>query len=185
MDSRHRFRSFKWLSLAGLAATSSGAWAGTIYGTVTYSAAPVETVPLLSDLTVLLLVALVALLGYRGLRSTSIGRPLASVVAVSIALAGGILSGRLESVAQAMSNPTVELTVLTSGENTVDIWYADIDVPIQNMLAKPVKINAVQPDSFYGSHVSVGTPTSTPQCLPGSTVLRPNDICYVLFTYTP
>lgn len=165
----------KTLVGGGAAVGSASAWAGTIFGTVTFSVLDVQAVPLLSDLMVLMLVALVAVLAYRGLRSNATGRPLASFVAVSIILAGGVLSGRFETVAQALPPVFVDLDL--PGGGTVNVWNVGTDVRVQNQLSKPVKIDAVQATVPN----TVGTPTSTPKCVPGTTVLPPTQSCYVYF----
>lgn len=164
----------KTLIGVGAAVGSSGAWAGTTFGTVTYSVLGVHAVPLLSDLMVLLLVGVVALLAYRGLRSNAAARPLAAFVALSIALMGGMLSGRFELVAHASSF----LVSLTSpGGGAAAVMYSDTDVEVQNQLSEPVRIDAVQATLPN----TLSNPTSTPKCEPGTTVLQPTQSCYVYF----
>lgn len=170
-------RSFVFKGLLGAVSAMVGAsaWAGAAGGgAVTFSVLDAQAVPLLSDLMVLMLVALVAVLAYRALRTGAAGRPLASVVAMGIVVAGGMLSGRLESVAQA-ALPLVGLT--SPGGGTVTVNNVGVDVQIQNQLSKQVTIQSVTANAPN----TVGNPASAPKCLPGTTVLQPSGSCYVFF----
>lgn len=160
---------------AFLVSGGASAWAGAVpVGAVAFSPLDAQAVPLLSDLMVLMLVALVAVLAYRALRAGAAGRPLASVVALGIMLAGGVLSGRLESVAQAV--PVVVVGLTLPGGGTVNIVNSGVDVEVKNLLPKTVVIKSVVPISPK----SVDTPGSSPECVAG-TVLSPSGSCYVLF----
>lgn len=175
MQSFIRLFVLKGLLGAMFALVGASAWAGAAGGgTVTFSVLNAQAVPLLSDLMVLALVALVAVLAYRALRTGAAGRPLASVVAMGIVVAGGVLSGRVESVAQA-ALPLVGLTL--PGGGTVAVAPAGVDVQIQNQLSKQVTIQSVTANAPN----TVGNPVSAPKCLPGTTVLQPSGSCYVFF----
>lgn len=169
------FRSISLGKVLGAACSfvGSSVWAGTP-AVITYGPDSLA-VPLLSDLTVLMLVALVAVLAYRGLRSGSAGRPLASIVAVGILVAGGGLSGRLESAAWALMAPVRNLTVPAGG--TVDVTTFGVDVQIVNQTPVPQRIKSFQ----LSPADTVGNPTGAPKCEPASTVLPPTGSCYVFF----
>jgi hypothetical protein len=125
---------------------------------------------------VLMLIALVAVLAYRALRSGVAGRPLASIVALGVFAVGGGLSGRLESVAMAISITVVNLTAPSGGTASVSVFGADVQ--LTNQTSVPQRIKTIQPSPGD----SVGTPTSTPKCQPGTTVLSPSGSCFVLFS---
>lgn len=156
---------------------SGHAWAGSGAGPVTITYGPDATaVPVLSDMMVLMLVALVAVLAYRALRAGATGRPLASIVALGIFAVGGGLSGRLESVAMATGTTLVNLTAPSGGSASVSTF--GVDVQLTNQTSVPQRIKTIQPTPPD----SVGTPSSTPKCQPGATVLSPSGSCFVLFT---
>lgn len=149
------------------------AWAGVPPASITYGP-DAQAVPLLSDLMMLTLVALVAVLAYRALRSGAAGRPLASIVALGIFVTGGGLSGRFESVALAVM-ASVNLNVAAGGSVNVGTFGSDVQVINQTPVAQRIKsVQATPPNS-------VGNPVSSPQCVPGTTVLQPAGSCYVFF----
>lgn len=149
-------------------------WAGTPPASISYGP-DAQAVPLLSDMAVLMLVALIAVLAYRALRSGAAGRPLASIVALGIFAIGGGLSGRLESVAMATTTTIVNLTAASGG--TVGVSTFGFDVQVTNQTSVPQRIKSYQ----LRPADTVGNPTGTPKCQPGTTVLSPTGSCFVLF----
>ncbi len=140
-------------------------------GSVGYGPLGAEGIPLLSDVGLMLLVGLMAVIAFRVLRSRSAGRPLASVVALGILVAGGMASGRVEQVAYALAG--VSLSSAAGG--SADILATGTDVPVQNNTAVNLKILGVQATPPN----TVGVPSSS-ACVAGVTVLAPAASCNVL-----
>ncbi len=152
----------------------TSAWAGVppVVGVVAFSPLDAQAVPLLSDLMVLVLVALISVLAYRVLRSGAAGRPLASVVALGIALAGGVMSGRVQSVGHAAG---VVVGLASPGGGSVNIVNVGVDVEARNLTPRTLIIKSVIPSPGR----FVDTPAGTPECVAGL-VLPPSASCFVL-----
>lgn len=140
-------------------------------GSVGYGPPGAEGVPLLSDIALLLLVGVMAVIAFRVLRSRSAGRPLASVVALGIVVAGGMATGRVEQVAHAF----VGVSLSSAAGGSAGIFVTGMDVPVQNNTAVNLKILGVQATSPN----TVGVPSSS-ACVAGVTVLAPAASCNVL-----
>jgi len=173
-----RFRHFlrRWLQ-AG-AALGGALWVGgamaAAAGTVTYGPVDAVTVPLLTDIGLPLLAALVAVVAFRVLRNRAVGRPLASVAALVVLAAGGWATGRLESAAYAAA-PLYSLSSVSGGTVSVDEIYEGLPVTLTNNTPKVLKISSVQAAIGYTLNLVVST------CTSGSTVLPPLASCIVQF----
>ena len=163
------------------AALGGALWAGgamaAAAGTVTY--APVgdaASVPLLTDIGLPLLAALVAVAAFRVLRNRAAGRPLASVAALAVLAAGGWAAGRLEpSAAHAAPAPLYSLSSASGGTVSVDEIYEGQQVTLTNNTSKMLKISSVQAAIGYTLTLAMSS------CTSGVTVLPPLASCTVQF----
>jgi hypothetical protein len=148
-----------------------------VTATITYvpMPAPVPT-PTLSPTGMVLLSLVLAAVAYFLLRKSKAGRFLASIAAVSVAPI--VATAGLTAVrdASAVVSSSVLLTSSTGGIADV---YGIGDFQVQNATSVPMLLTAIQGFSSSSYQCSLGTPSSSPQCVPGSTVLQPNGVCYV------
>jgi hypothetical protein len=168
----------KLIPVAGLLtslAAATDAFAGTNGGTITYGP-PTQSIPALSDLMLVVLGLLLAVMAYRVLRAhPGGGQPLASLVALAIVGLSMIPGGKL--IEEAYANAGYEMTSPSGG--TVFI-PSGLEYPVGNSSGVVQQIKSVTPTTGVSSWPTTGTPT----CTPGLTV-QPNSSCYVFFTSGP
>jgi len=143
-------------------------------GTIVYGP-PAESIPALSDAMLLVLGMLFAVLAYRVLRTYPGGRPLASLVALSIAGFAGVSGTSLIQDA----NAVVSYEMLDSNGGTVNIFTIGFDVPVTNATGRKQQIKSVTPQSFCSV-----VPASSPACTPGA-IVQPSASCNVRFDCDP
>lgn len=164
----------KLIPVAGLLtslAAATDAFAGTNGGTITYGP-PTQSIPALSDLMLVVLGLLLAVMAYRVLRAhPGGGQPLASVVALAIVGLSMIPGGKF--IEEVYANAGYEMTSPSGG--TVLIPSSWTEYPVGNSSGVVQQIKSVTPASAQ---------TTSPTCAPGLTV-QPNSSCYVLFTSGP
>jgi hypothetical protein len=158
-----------------LLAATSDAFAGVppaVGGTVVYGPLA-ESIPALSGTMLIVLGLLFSILTYRVLRTSSGGRPLASLVAMSIAGLAGVSGTNLIQDAKAFVGYSMSPA---GGSIHVD---GGSEYPIFNGTGRKQQIKSVTPDSSC----MVGTPSS-PACTPGG-VVQPDASCNVRFDCNP
>jgi hypothetical protein len=158
-------------TIPALLAVTSDAFAGVPAGGGTIVYGPLaESIPTLSGTMLIVLGLFLSVLAYRVLRTTSGGRPLASLVAVSIAGFAGVSGTKIiqdtYAVGYSMSQP---------GGGSIHIIDGN-EYPVLNATGRKQQINSVTPDSSC----VVGTVSIPPACAPG-TVVQPDASCNVLF----
>ena len=164
----------KFLSLSGLIAGFTAAtevFAGNGGGTITYGP-PNHSIPVLSDIMLVVLGLLLAVIAFRVLRSYPGGTPLASLVALTIA-GSAMMPDKIIEQAQA-----IQLSVimnLAGGGTTVRI-QAGADIPIANLSGAAQQVKSVNPEN----ECDAATTTFTPECTQGLIVPN-NQSCYVHF----
>ena len=167
----------KFLSLSGLiagftAATDviAGPGGG---GTITYGP-PNHSIPVLSDIMLVVLGLMLAVIAFRVLRTYPGGTPLASLVALTIAGAT-MMPDKIIEQAQA----TISFLELTSpaGGTTVHI-SPGFDIPIKNTSGATQQVKSVNPND--GCTAIPTTEVNNPQCTQGL-IRQNNEFCYVHF----
>ena len=171
-------KSRKSIRCAGLAAAmmvSTAAHAGTPNGgTITYGP-PAHSIPVLSDLMLVVLGILLAVMAYRALRAHPGGRPLTAIAAVGI-LGLSMMPG-VKFVEKAYGVFVAEMTNPSGGVVSVP---TGVELPVRNATGVTQQIKAVTPPPGGISAPTTGTPT----CTPGLTI-KSNDPCYVLLALPP
>jgi len=172
---RQNINTIKFIPLASFviisdayAQTSSPTIAGTIaYGPLA------QSIPALSDLMLIVLGLLLAVVAFRALRNRSGGQPLASLVALTIASLAMVPGYKFIEEAYAIT----QIAMTNPAGGTVTISLSGAEVPIQNITTVAQEIKSVTPGAGY----SVGTPASSPACTPGL-IVQPSSFCYSLFS---
>jgi len=154
-----------------LLASTSDAFAGMGGGTIVYGP-PTESIPTLSGTMLIVLGMLLAVVAFRVLRNYPGGRPLASIVALSIAGLSGV-SG-IKVMQEAYAGASYPMTQTNGG--SVHVNTSGVDVPVDNTSGRTQQIKSVKPDS----NCSVGTVTPPPACAPG-VIVQPANSCNVRF----
>ena len=170
-------KSRKSIRCAGLAAAmmaSTASHAQVPDGTITYGP-PAHSIPVLSDLMLVVLGILLAVMAYRALRAHPGGRPLAAIAAVGI-LGLSMMPG-VKFVEKAYAAIVAEMTNPSGGVVSVP---TGVELPVLNATGVTQQIKAVTPPPGGISAPTTGTPT----CKPGLTI-KPNDPCYVLLAPPP
>lgn len=163
-------KSIRCASLAAAMLSSTAAHAGVAAGgTITYGP-PTHSIPVLSDLMLVALGILLAVMAYRALRAHPGGRPLAAIAAFGI-LGLSMIPG-VKFVEKAYALVVPEMTNPGGGMVSVP---TGIELPVLNATGVTQQIKAVTPPPGGTSAPTTGTPT----CTPGLTI-KPNDPCYVL-----
>jgi hypothetical protein len=143
-------------------------------GTITYGPVP-QSIPALSGSMLIILGLLFAVLAYRVLRTHSVSKPLASIVAVGVLVLGAASGNQLIQNAQAIigfafSNPSGgTLNITDPGEQQVS-----------NTSGQPQRVISVTPHLGFSDFATIGTP----HCTAGLT-LQNNSFCYINFTGAP
>ncbi len=165
----------KFLSLSGLIAGFTAAtdvFAGTVGsgGTITYGP-PNHSIPVLSDIMLVVLGLLLAVIAFRVLRSYPGGTPLASLIALTIA-GSAMMPDKIIELAQATQSYVMDLA---GGGTTVRI-PAGTEISIPNSSGAAQQVKSVNPEN----ECVAATTTSTPECTQG--LIVPNtQSCYVHF----
>ena len=149
----------KFLSLSGLIAGFTAAtevFAGNGGGTITYGP-PNHSIPVLSDIMLVVLGLLLAVIAFRVLRSYPGGTPLASLVALTIA-GSAMMPNKIIEQAQAIA---LEMTNAAGG--TITGIPDTPNYPIINNSSTVQQVKSVNP---YSGFIATTT-TSTPRCTPG------------------
>jgi hypothetical protein len=124
---------------------------------------------------------LFAVLAFRVLRNYPGGRPLASIVALSIAGLSGVSGIKVMQEAYALPYPDYYAMTDPNG-GSININYFGGEVPVDNISGRTQQIKSVTPYSGC----SVVTPSSSPACVPGVIVppTGPANSCWVKFECT-
>ena len=154
-------------ALALLAATSDAFAGGG--GTIVYGP-PAASIPTLSGTMLIVLGLLFAVMAFRVLRNFPGGRPLASIVALSVAGLSGV-SG-INVIRDAYAAVSYEMTQPNGG--SLFIGAEEIDVPVSNATGRTQQIKSLNPDTYC----SIVAPSSSPACTPGALVPDGNS-CWV------
>jgi len=173
---RNEHKRIGFATTLAMLASASDAFAGiTGGGTIVYGP-PAESIPTLSGTMLIVLGLLFAVLAFRVLRNYPGGRPLASIVALSIAGLSGVSGVKVMQEAYAIVN----YPMTQSNGGSIHIGTVGFEVPVDNTTGRAQQIKSVTPDTFC----SVVAPSSSPACVPG--VVVPNgNACWVQWTCTP
>jgi len=162
-------------TLALLLASASDAFAGMGCGTIVYGP-PAESIPALSDAMLVVLGMLLAVVAFRVLRNYPGGRPLASIVALSIAGLSGISGTNVIQEAYAF----IGYPMTDPNGGSIFIGTVGVEVPVANTSGSAQQIKSVTPAPLC----SVGTVTIPPACAPG-VIVQPANSCNVRFDCAP
>ena len=147
-------------------------FAGSPGGVVVY--APVaHSIPTLTDLMLVMLGLLTAVIAYRVLRAHPGGQPLASLAV--LAIAGVTMIPGAKFIEHAYAVADLQMSAATGGSVVVN---GGGDIPIVNSSGRDQRIVSVTPN---GDSIET-IPGSTPRCDDGVTVLKTQS-CYVNFQY--
>jgi len=138
-------------------------------GTIVYGP-PAESIPALSDAMLVVLGMLLAVVAFRVLRNYPGGRPLASIVALSIAGLSGISGTNVIQEAYAF----IGYSMTDPNGGSIYINYFGGEVPVDNTTGRAQQIKSITSDTSC----AVVAPASSPACAPGGVVPNGNT-CWV------
>ena len=161
-------------TLALLAATSD-AFAGIPGGGIIVYGPPAESIPTLSGTMLIVLGLFLSVLAYRVLRVYPGGRPLASIVALTIAGFSGVSATNGIQGAYAIAVYTMDQ--INGGSIPVNVIGSE--VPVSNATGRTQQIKSVTPAPYC----AVG-PATSPACAPG-VIVQPESSCNVRFECDP
>ncbi len=171
-------KSHRWIAATGLLASmvvAGDAFAGTA-GSITY-APPSHAIPVLSDVMLMVLGLLLAVLAFRTLRIHGRGQPLSALVALAI-MGASMLPGT-KFVQEAYA--TVYGYIMDSATGgTVAGITTGVEFSIGNVSGVAQEVKTVSPPSGYTSAPTIGSPT----CASGL-IVQPGNACYVYFLAPP
>ena len=127
-------------------------------GTIVYGP-PAESIPALSDAMLVVLGMLLAVVAFRVLRNYPGGRPLASIVALSIAGLSGISGTNVIQEAYAF----IGYSMTDPNGGSIYINYFGGEVPVDNTTGRAQQIKSITSDTSC----AVVAPASSPACAPG------------------
>ncbi len=163
----------KFLSLSGLIAGFTAAtevFAGNGGGTITYGP-PNHSIPVLSDIMLVVLGLLLAVIAFRVLRSYPGGTPLASLVALTIA-GSAMMPDKIIEQAQAVFQG-----MTNAAGGTIAGIPAGTEIPIVNTSGATQQVKSVNPNNGC---TAIPTEVNNPQCTQGL-IRQNNESCYVHF----
>jgi hypothetical protein len=153
-------------------AAATEAFAGTPPGgVITYGPPAAQSIPVLSDLMLVVLGLFLAVMAYRVLRTHPGGTPLASLAALAIVGLSTVPGVKFIEGAHAIQ----AFSMTSPSGGTIEI-FTNTEVPVSNGTGVAQQIKGIQPNNNCYTELTVASPT----CTEGG-IVQPNAACYINF----
>jgi hypothetical protein len=154
-------------------AAATEAFAGTPPGgVITYGPPAAQSIPVLSDLMLVVLGLFLAVMAYRVLRAHPGGTPLASLAALAIVGLSTAVPG-VKFIEGAYAIPAFSMTNPAGG--SIDV-FTNTEVPVSNDTGVVQQIKGIQPNNNCTTLI----PNASPGCTAGA-IVQPAAACYIHF----